>query len=253
MEACREFLKHVINASAHVMMTLLWSMVQSPDALLTFLSQTVQTLQTPSLSLGPDLTAGGPAAWRIMQQGMQCLALRIYPSCDGTNHPREYSRLFLLCSYVFLRFSPPMCGGPPPPPFMKCTCVLLIWTDHSWWQAMTAGSCPQLCSAPSPGRVSEDCTVNTHQLRPNCRHRRTLTLGAREHPPPPLLAIRDSVYHMLWPETSGRPGHQPLSGHSHHVHPLRHLDGRFLQGRRIAVVRKCWISLLFIISVIKRE
>ena len=60
-----------------------------------------------------------------------------------------------------------------------------------------------LCSAPSPARVSEDCTVNTHQLRPNCRHRRTLTLGAREHPPPPLLApatlpaIRDSVYHML--------------------------------------------------------
>ena len=87
MEACiREFLKHVINASAHVMMTLLWSMVQSPDALLTFLSQ---TLQTPSLSLGPDLTAGGPAAWRIMQQGMQRLALRIYPSCDGTNHPSD--------------------------------------------------------------------------------------------------------------------------------------------------------------------
>ena len=92
MEACiREFLKHVINASAHVMMTLLWSMVQSPDALLTFLSQTLQTLQTPSLSLslGPDLTAGGPAAWRIMQQGMQRLALRIYPSCDRTNHPSE--------------------------------------------------------------------------------------------------------------------------------------------------------------------
>ena len=119
---------------------------------------------------------------------------------------------------------------------VKCTCVLLIGTDDSWWQAMTAASCARL--RPRPESLK---TVNTHQLRPDCRHRRTLALRCKR---PSSSAVSPGPGHLAGNQrlsapyvvTRDQPGQQPLSGHSHHVHPLRHLDGRFLQGRRDAIV-----------------
>ena len=118
---------------------------------------------------------------------------------------------------------------------VKCTCVLLIGTDDSWWQAMTAASCARL--RPRPESLK---TVNTHQLRPDCRHRRTLALRCKRtsssaSPGPGNLAGNQRLSVTYVVTRPADPGHQPLSGR-HHVHPLRHLDGRFLQGRRDAIV-----------------
>ena len=153
-------------------------------------------------------------------------------------------------SYIFCRYSlhPYVVAGAS---FVyKCTCVLLIRTDDSWWQAMTAASChPQLCSAPSPARVSEDS----------------------EHPPvAPGLSSQEDAHSpvqenillcLSWPwqpcrqsetqcticcdQRPADPGHQPLST----MYTLSDIwtdDFYKVGGMQLSV--KCSISLLFIIS-----
>ena len=126
--------------------------------------------------------------------------------------------------------------------------LLPVWNArvYYWYGRMTAGGRPsQLPAAPElscarlrprPGSLK---TVNTHQLRPDRCNRRTLTPGPESHilllPWQPCRQSKTQCT-ICCDHTLADPGHQPLSGHSHHVHPLWHLDGRFLQGRRVAVV-----------------
>ena len=146
----------------------------------------------------------------------------------------------LLC--VFKILSTHMWGASSSSVYEMHVCIIdmdgsQLVAGRDSWQLPSA---VLLCSAPSPARVSEDCTVNTHQLRPNCRHRRTLALRCKRtsssaSPGPGNLAGNQRLSVTYVVTRPADPGHQPLSGR-HHVHPLRHLDGRFLQGRRDAIV-----------------
>ena len=141
----------------------------------------------------------------------------------------------IFCRYFF---SPPICGDWGLLRVEMHVCII----DTDGWQLVAGHDSCQLSSSAVLGSVPGPSLWR--QWTPtSCA--RTVVTGGRSlsvqrtsspaSPGPGNLAGNQRLSVPYVVTRPADPGQQPLSGR-HHVHPLRHLDGRFLQGRRDAIV-----------------
>ena len=103
-----------------------------------------QTLSQPRIFLQARLQALADNAVRHALSRPKVLSKLL---SHQTPHPNQREIFFKQYFWNLHYILKVMCGLLPPN--IECTCVLLIWWDDSWWQSVTAVSCPLSCSPPS--------------------------------------------------------------------------------------------------------